>query len=172
MPNVSYIYVNMHFLRGSIFPDFNWTLILHYRSGSTVVEYLVRATSFLESEIAAAEAGIVTRLSDTYPMIVDSKTIRLCLVAPCPPFITLSFFNAHCFWLPFSCVCSLKVTHLWRLNRLKYFLGMKSDWRVVLRQMLWTLEEIGQQNGHVIALLSCQMVCTVFQDYQKRILPC
>lgn len=76
-----------------------------------MVDYLVRATSVLDSEIATAQAGIVTRLSDKYPMIVDSKNIRLCLVAPCPAFIALSFFNAHYFWVPFSCVCSLKVTH-------------------------------------------------------------
>lgn len=65
-----------------------------------MVDYLVRATSFLESEIAAAEAGILTDLSNTYPMIVDSKAIRLRLDVLHSTFF--SFFNAQCFF--FNCL--------------------------------------------------------------------
>lgn len=79
MSNVSYVCVKMHYLRRTTFQDFDFTLILFYRSGSTVVEYLVRATSFQPSEIAAAESGILTELSETYPMITDSKIIPFCL---------------------------------------------------------------------------------------------
>lgn len=47
-------------------------------------DYLVRATSLPESQIANAEAGIRTVLSETYPVIVDSKIIKLCLVRSHP----------------------------------------------------------------------------------------
>lgn len=168
MPNVSYVYVKVHYLRRSVFQDFEWVLILCYRSGSTVVEYLVRATSFTDSEIAAAEAGILTDLSNIYPMILDSKIIRLCPVAPCSPFIHLSSFNA----LPFGCVSSLKATRNWGLSQLLYFWGRKSNWPVDHRQIVWTLEKIGLQNGDVIALLFCQMDCTILRNYRKTTLRC
>ncbi|XP_037607411.1 uncharacterized protein LOC119477398 isoform X2 [Sebastes umbrosus] len=47
---------------------------IRFRSGSTICDYAVSATSFQEMEIKALEAGIFTELSEKYPILFDSPT--------------------------------------------------------------------------------------------------
>lgn len=53
----------------------HWDSFLHYRSGSTIVDYTVAASAFNNAEINAVKSGIFGDLRDTYPIIFDSKTI-------------------------------------------------------------------------------------------------
>ncbi|XP_056261303.1 uncharacterized protein LOC130187595 isoform X2 [Seriola aureovittata] len=48
--------------------------LVSFRSGSTIADYTIRATSFQENEIANFNTGIFTDLAGTYPMIFDDPT--------------------------------------------------------------------------------------------------
>ncbi|XP_051265375.1 adhesion G protein-coupled receptor F5 isoform X37 [Dicentrarchus labrax] len=47
--------------------------LIRFRSGSTIADYTIRATSLPEAEIKAVQTGIFTQLADIYPMIFDSS---------------------------------------------------------------------------------------------------
>lgn len=49
--------------------------ILLCRRGSTVVDYVVKASSIQDTEIIAAEKGIFNKLAENYSMILDSKKV-------------------------------------------------------------------------------------------------
>lgn len=46
------------------------------RPGSTVVDYIVKATYIQDVEIIAAETGIFNKLAENYSMILDSKKVE------------------------------------------------------------------------------------------------
>lgn len=46
------------------------------RPGSTVVDYIVKATYIQDVEIIAAETGIFNKLAENYSMILDSKKVQ------------------------------------------------------------------------------------------------
>lgn len=46
------------------------------RPGSTVVDYIVKATYIQDVEIIAAETGIFNKLAENYSMIFDSKKVQ------------------------------------------------------------------------------------------------
>lgn len=46
-----------------------------YRRGSTVVDYVVKASNIQDVEILAAEKGIFNKLAENYSMILDSKKV-------------------------------------------------------------------------------------------------
>ncbi|XP_051265384.1 adhesion G protein-coupled receptor F5 isoform X44 [Dicentrarchus labrax] len=47
--------------------------LIRFRSGSTIADYTIRATSLPEAEIKAVQTGIFSQLADIYPMIFDSS---------------------------------------------------------------------------------------------------
>lgn len=46
------------------------------RPGSTVVDYIIKATYIQDVEIIAAEKGIFNKLAENYSMILDSKKVQ------------------------------------------------------------------------------------------------
>ncbi|XP_069371780.1 adhesion G protein-coupled receptor F5-like isoform X2 [Paralichthys olivaceus] len=53
---------------------FKSATLTRFRSGSTIVDYSVTATSFGDSEIKALEIGVFTKLAENFTMIFDSPT--------------------------------------------------------------------------------------------------
>lgn len=52
-----------------------WDPFLHYRAGSTIADYSVRAPAFNNAEIENVKTGIFADLGEKYPMIYESKTV-------------------------------------------------------------------------------------------------
>lgn len=85
-------------LRKTGFQDCDRAFVLFYRSGSTVVDYVVRAASFPPSNVAAVTAGILTQLSRIYPVIDESRIIEFSLFTIKPTLLNFSYFkNIHFF---------------------------------------------------------------------------
>lgn len=83
-------------------------LILHYRSGSTIADYSIRATAINDAETEAVRRGIFSDLSGIYPMIFDSKTVLHILKKK--------------FKRPFLKICHITIIfHVWK-NHCEYMI--------------------------------------------------
>lgn len=51
-----------------------------FRPGSTVVDYIVKATYIQDVEITAAETGIFNKLAENYSMIFEGKDVQMFLL--------------------------------------------------------------------------------------------
>lgn len=53
------------------------------RPGSTIVDYIVKATYIQDVEIITAETGILNKLAENYSMIFESKNLQTFLLKHC-----------------------------------------------------------------------------------------